>query len=145
METRFIDLDLEQLKLSDWQKLDYQDVKITGFLPFALLPQVRMVRGTVLNVNHLHTEDDGDYTYTQDVDVDIIDIHTNMVYTLRIRTREELVGYDDEHKQEVWKQHLYIAKLNGVREANLPPWADTFEEYLEKLDETGHDEPCDSL
>lgn len=129
MEARIIDLNLQQLRLTDWQKLDFQDVKITGFLPFALLPRIRSIEGNILNVNHLHTEDDGDYTYTQDVDIDIIDIHTNMVYTLRIRTREELMGYDEEHKQEVWKQHLYMAKLNGVREAQLPNWADTFEEY----------------
>lgn len=131
MNTRYINLNYEKLRLEDWQKLDYETVKVVGFVPFVMLPQIKTIKGHILNVKCINTEDDGDYTYTQDVDVDIIDIHINIVYTLRIRTREELVGYDDEHKQEVWKRHLYLAKLNGVNEAQLPVWADTFEEYQE--------------
>lgn len=134
MDTRFIDLNQQPLRLTDWQELDYQDVAVTGFKPFVLMPQIRTIRGNVLNVKCIHTDDDGDYVYTQDVDVDILDIHSNIVFTIRIRTREELMGYDDEHKQEVWKQHFYMAKLNGMSEAQLPVWADTFEEYLEQCE-----------
>lgn len=135
MNKKVIDLTKEVMTVREWKALpDMTPITVVGFTPSTFMPGVSQISGYVMSIEQHGSTEDFQNCYCEDWDITIHNPEEHLCYTLRVRTREELMGFNEETQKEDWCMRHYSVKLQAVAEEDLPHFADSYEE-LYKMQE----------